>query len=336
MTTSPGYGYTHDATGNRLSKGSAWVYTWDALNRMLTHARSGQPTATYAYRADGMRVGKTYGTATTLYRHDGQMPVQEVESASGTVTAVTDSALGARGVDAISRTTSSGTVVRYPLYNAHGSMVGTVASTGPTSLGDRRSYDAWRGVRAGATTGTPSGRYVANLGHTQDDESGLVYMRARYYEPTSGRFLSEDPAVDGANWYIYCSNNPIDRIDKDGKDDGYTMAMTLLSASLILLGMALLGVALDRWTVVATKLEGLWALKAIAEATADKEKRILVDLIEDAKDQVSEAGKSSKGGKGGSGGAVSALIGLSLIYRDLLLDIDLGPEGGGGLDFLYG
>ncbi|MGV3616620.1 MAG: RHS repeat-associated core domain-containing protein [Fimbriimonas sp.] len=166
-------------------------------------------TETYAYHADGMRVSKAYGTATTLYRHDGQMPVQEVESTSGTVAAVTDNALGARGVDAISRTTSSGTVVRYPLYDAHGSSIGPVASTGPTSLGDRRSYDAWGGVRAGSATGAPSGRYVANLGHIQDDESGLVYMRARSYEPGTGRFVSEDPTRDGLNWYVYSANDPI-------------------------------------------------------------------------------------------------------------------------------
>ncbi|MGV3616618.1 MAG: RHS repeat-associated core domain-containing protein [Fimbriimonas sp.] len=223
MTTSPGYGYTHDAVGNRLSKGgTAWTYTWDALNRMLTHTKSGQPTATYAYRADGMRVGKTYGTATTLYRHDGQMSMQEVEATSGTVTAVTDNALGARGVDAISRTTSSGTAVRYPLYDAHGSSIGTVASTGPTSLGDQRSYDAWGGVRAGATTGAPSGRYVANLGHIQDDESGFVYMRARYYEPGVGRFLSEDTAMAGINWYTYCSNDPVNMVDETGmQEDTY-------------------------------------------------------------------------------------------------------------------
>ncbi|MGV3616617.1 MAG: RHS repeat-associated core domain-containing protein [Fimbriimonas sp.] len=244
MTTSPGYGYAYDAVGNRLSKGgTAWTYTWDALNRMLTHTKSGQPTATYAYRADGMRVGKTYGTATTLYRHDAQMSMQEVESTSGTVTAVTDNALGGRGIEAISRTTSSGTAVRYPLYDAHGSMVGTVANTGPTSLGDRRSYDAWGGVRAGATTGAPNGRYVANLGHVHDDESGLVYMRARYYEPSHGRFINQDPAREGGNWYGYCSNDPINKIDESGKSENdiraaIGLAVGLLSTS-ITLGLAM-------------------------------------------------------------------------------------------------
>jgi hypothetical protein len=50
-----------------------------------------------------------------------------------------------------------------------------------------------------------------------DDESGLVYMRARYYEPGTGRFVSEDPAMDGTNWYVYCGNDPASRVDANGK-----------------------------------------------------------------------------------------------------------------------
>lgn len=51
----------------------------------------------------------------------------------------------------------------------------------------------------------------------QDDESGLVYMRSRYYEPESGRFISEDKAMDGKNWFVYCNNNPIAFNDISGK-----------------------------------------------------------------------------------------------------------------------
>jgi RHS repeat-associated protein len=58
--------------------------------------------------------------------------------------------------------------------------------------------------------------YCANLGH-QEDETGLVYMRARYYEPTTGRFISEDPARDGVNWYLYADGNPVNRVDSSGR-----------------------------------------------------------------------------------------------------------------------
>jgi RHS repeat-associated protein len=63
----------------------------------------------------------------------------------------------------------------------------------------------------------PAAQYCANLGHPTDAETGLVYMRARYYEPWTGRLLSEDPAMDGWNWYAYCGNEPVAGADPDGE-----------------------------------------------------------------------------------------------------------------------
>ena len=54
-------------------------------------------------------------------------------------------------------------------------------------------------------------------GEYTDSESGLVYLRARMYDPNIGRFITEDPAEDGLNWYVYCGGNPINRIDPTGK-----------------------------------------------------------------------------------------------------------------------
>lgn len=86
-------------------------------------------------------------------------------------------------------------------------------------VADLRSYDVWGSVRSGSTTGDPKQRYCANLGHVQDDESGLIYMRARYYEPWSGRFISEDHGRGGPNWYGYCGNNPVGYFDASGNDE---------------------------------------------------------------------------------------------------------------------
>lgn len=62
-----------------------------------------------------------------------------------------------------------------------------------------RYYGA--GVRCawGMRLGDSICRYCASLGHVADDEPGLVYMRARYYEPSSGRFVSEDSNKEGPN-----------------------------------------------------------------------------------------------------------------------------------------
>ena len=82
-------------------------------------------------------------------------------------------------------------------------------------MGEARTYDAWGQVRSQVGTDGKL-RYCANLGHKQDDESGLIYMRARYYEPASGRFLSEDLKRDSENWYAYAKNNPVAFADASG------------------------------------------------------------------------------------------------------------------------
>lgn len=46
---------------------------------------------------------------------------------------------------------------------------------------------------------------------------GLIYFNARYYDPLTGRFLTEDPSRKGVNWYAYCENNPVNRIDPSGR-----------------------------------------------------------------------------------------------------------------------
>lgn len=60
-------------------------------------------------------------------------------------------------------------------------------------------------------------------GHVNDPDTGLVYMQARYYDPTTGQFLSTDPVPPATgnlfnfNRYAYANNNPIVNIDPDGR-----------------------------------------------------------------------------------------------------------------------
>jgi RHS repeat-associated protein len=186
-----------------------------------------------------MRVKKTVGSIYTRYSYAGQMPVEEfhyyfIYPANAFIKQVRDG-LGARGIDWIEKTQQNNTVITgYPVYDGHGNMIACLFKNGSSySINDQRSYDAWGNIRSGNTTGDPKARYVANLGHLADDESGLTYMRARYYEPSSGRFVSEDPAGNGGNWYTYCSNNPISRVDKSGKKDYIKEALEI---GLIIIG----------------------------------------------------------------------------------------------------
>ena len=74
------------------------------------------------------------------------------------------------------------------------------------------SYDAFGNQTEEAEDSNPF-RYA---GEYWDSESGLIYLRARYYDSGVGAFVSEDPAKDGLNWYSYCAGNPVNFVDPTG------------------------------------------------------------------------------------------------------------------------
>ncbi|HPP76412.1 MAG TPA: RHS repeat-associated core domain-containing protein, partial [Armatimonadota bacterium] len=100
-------------------------------------------------------------------------------------------------------------VVRWYLYDGLGSVIAEVgeevlmeADNTPCVpvLGVNR-LDVY-GNDLGGSSSTSSHKFVGKLGHTTDSNTGLIYMRARYYDPGLGRFISEDPAQDGVNWFV--------------------------------------------------------------------------------------------------------------------------------------
>lgn len=235
MSASPGFTYSNDILGNRTQKGSTSGYEWDVVNRMVSYT-SGSTTTYYAYRADGMRVTKSDGANTTTYCYDGQMPI-ELKEVSNNGTTVTSHTLGARGLDAFQTTANSGSSVSFPIYDSHGNMQALLSRAGSSfAISDQKSFDAWGGVRLGNGVGGSASRHSANLGHSHDNESDLIYMRARYYEPKLGRFLSEDPSKQGGNFFAYCSSNPVNKVDRSGKVEIPYLADLLLGGIFVLLG----------------------------------------------------------------------------------------------------
>lgn len=73
----------------------------------MTSLTNSNTAESYDYRADGMRVSKSNGSNSTVYRYDGQMGIEDVDT--GSSPSVTDYALGARGIDAISKTANGST-----------------------------------------------------------------------------------------------------------------------------------------------------------------------------------------------------------------------------------
>jgi RHS repeat-associated protein len=115
----------------------------------------------------------------------------------------------------------TGTVDWY-VYDGLGSVVEEVAPNGTVAA--RLKYDVYSAVRS-RQAGTSSQKFVGKLGHEIDASTGLIYMRARYYDPATGRFLSEDPKGQGENWFAYCSGNPVNYQDESGCSPGWVATM---------------------------------------------------------------------------------------------------------------
>lgn len=90
----------------------------------------------------------------------------------------------------------------------------------------------------GEQRGTTLDNEAAHTGHIYDDDTGLSYMGSRYYDPTIGRFYSDDPVgfnqtkASSFNRYVYAYNNPYKFIDPNGEDavvvvDGSNINITI-------------------------------------------------------------------------------------------------------------
>ncbi len=104
------------------------------------------------------------------------------------------------------------------LFDALGSVVDITSDVG--TLLAMYQYDAWGNTRNEA--GSSANRF-GFTGHEHDDETGLIYAKARFYDPQLGRFLSHDP-VDGdltnppsLHRYLYAFQNPTVFVDPDGR-----------------------------------------------------------------------------------------------------------------------
>ena len=101
---------------------------------------------------------------------------------------------------------------KYYLYNGHGDVVQIVDRNG--NIKNRYDYDVWGNF---LTKDETIENHFTYFGQTYDETTGLYYLRARYYDPTTGRFTQQDPAEDGYNWYVYGNQNPIVYADYTGE-----------------------------------------------------------------------------------------------------------------------
>ena len=102
----------------------------------------------------------------------------------------------------------------YLFKNAHGDVLAAYSSTS-NKLADY-SYTAWGEQQSVNETSSFTNNPLRYCGEYYDCESGMTYLRARYYDSNIKRFISDDPAMHGVNWYAYCRNNPVMFVDPYG------------------------------------------------------------------------------------------------------------------------
>lgn len=216
-TKAGGYNITYDNNGNAYYFTGALVRTivHDAENRPTTISTNGVTSASFTYGPDGRRLYKNSGgnKATLYLGPDLEVPLQ-----SGPIDAPPIAGQWRKHVHADARRV--GTTNAW-LHRDHLASV-RVTSDASGALAKRQHYQAY-GQMIGAPTGPAAndGESKGYIGETRDDETGLLYLNARYYDPLLARFIQPDtldpwlPGV-GTNRYSYSLNDPINKSDPSG------------------------------------------------------------------------------------------------------------------------
>ncbi|MBE2201483.1 MAG: RHS repeat-associated core domain-containing protein, partial [Anaerolinea sp.] len=216
--------YCYDANGNMTKRVEGGVTTTQNFNveNELSSVVSGGNTTSFTYDAAGMRVKSVEpGGKTTYYAFPGY---EEEVVGSTTTRRITYSVAGqavALRVHVVGNNSA--------LYYLHSDHLGSTSlatnTSGGVISGSTARYTPFGDWRTEPTAGLTdrgfTGHMHNNLGSAPED-IGLVYMAARWYSPTLGRFISADTLVpdpanpQGWNRYTYTINNPLSLVDPSG------------------------------------------------------------------------------------------------------------------------
>ncbi|HBF11828.1 MAG TPA: hypothetical protein DDW49_00310 [Deltaproteobacteria bacterium] len=207
--------YSYDANGNLARKTEAAglsTYNFNEKNQ-LSSILSPAGQIDFTYDGDGDRVLMARGNQHTQFVIDPNHVLGNVvaEANAGNI-----QNYYVYGLGLAAKVAADGSQIRYYHYDPLGS---TVALSDPQgNVTDTYLYDEFGGLNR-STGNTPNPfQYVGRLG-VQNDGTGLYHMRARYYDPVAGRFISRDPIglVGGMNLYGYVENNPVSYVDPSGQ-----------------------------------------------------------------------------------------------------------------------
>jgi len=233
-------GSTYDLDGN-LTKDGRWTYAWDGENRpismtSLTNAPTAskyRPAFTYDYK--GRRIQKIVSTNngsgyvpqyTNLYLYDGWNLVAILDQSSSLVasfmwgTDLSGSMQGAGGVGGLLAENIVTNGVHFVAYDGNGNVAALVSATNGAVTANYEYGPFGELIRA--TGPMAKANPFGWSDKITDPETGLSYYGHRYYNPSTGRWLSRDPLQEqgAVNLYGYVDNDPSDYFDTDGQARG--------------------------------------------------------------------------------------------------------------------
>ena len=212
LTTQGSKTFTYDANGNLVSDTDN-TYEFDDKNRLIK-VTTPTDTVEYSYDANDNRIAKLTSNGTTTYLIDGNTAYAQV----------------------ITESKANSTEIHYTYGNDllsdgnHNFLTDALGSTrglvdNAETLTDSYNYKAYGELSS--HEGTSSNSFLFT-GEQFDSETDEYYLRARYYSPNSGRFISRD-SYDGTagnpisqNHYLYTGSNPTNYVDLSGNN--YTIA----------------------------------------------------------------------------------------------------------------
>lgn len=226
----------HDAAGHMTSIAHLSSMQWDPRGRLVAVARTagdGADRCRYAYDGASERVRKTRFRPNGGTRRDERIYLGGCEryreyAADGVTVTLERFTLeveeAGRPIAHVERRTrgDDGSPAQLDRY-AYGNHLGSSAIEldGDGAVLSFEEYYAFGGTSFQSARDRVPAKRRRFLGKERDDETGFYAIGVRYYAPWLARWISCDPAglANGSNLYLYCSNNPVRLVDRNGRDD---------------------------------------------------------------------------------------------------------------------
>lgn len=214
--------YLYDDNGSLTQKavtgGDTTVSTYNLLNRLTSVTVGSNPAITYKYNPDGIRIQKQVGAGNPIdYLIDPFNPTGHAQVFKQTQTGQS-SVVYIIGHDVLAEAKGTNNPV-YLLYDGHGSVRQLADNTGALIAGQAFNFDAYGNI---INTVTPQTNLLYS-GEWRDSAIGLDYLRNRWLDPLTGRFITRD-TFPGNNFdplslhkYVYVHDNPTNAVDPLGK-----------------------------------------------------------------------------------------------------------------------